>query len=127
MWCCALIPLGLFLVVGPMMAGGRGGLRPYLVSLAAGWGIFLLFAIANGPSTIEAFANWRDNLPMIIGLASLMVSSAGLGGLVVWVRSVEEQGDARPGRCRQCGYDLRASPDRCPECGTPTRHQPERV
>jgi hypothetical protein len=40
-----------------------------------------------------------------------------LGGLVWIVKPFHKR--HRPGCCRRCGYDLRATPHRCPECGTP--------
>jgi len=37
----------------------------------------------------------------------------------VAIRLVERWREVKPGTCRNCGYDLRATPERCPECGTP--------
>jgi hypothetical protein len=60
--------------------------------------------ITSGPlgaclATASVFAGF-------FGLCSLLLSKSEIRLIRV-----------REGRCRDCGYDLRATPTRCPECG----------
>jgi hypothetical protein len=59
----------------------------------------------NGPETIVVLPYW---LLLIVSLPLPIYST------IAHLRAARA---SRPGRCRACGYDLRATPDRCPECG----------
>jgi hypothetical protein len=55
-----------------------------------------------------------------IGYPTLAIATSALPALFLGriARRQWRQRRNRPGRCRSCGYDLRATPARCPECGT---------
>jgi hypothetical protein len=66
---------------------------------------------------------WHRRLDVQVASVPHWELAAGTGVLpLVWLgrsvrRGLARRAFRRLGRCRACGYDLRASPGRCPECG----------
>jgi hypothetical protein len=57
------------------------------------------------------------SFPCWIPTAAFAVMPLGCWGPRI-LREARRRRRAGRGRCRACGYDLRATPERCPECGT---------
>ena len=101
---------------------GPAALKTTAVVVAACSGVLLLMWVrsaATFPRNVftEATAAQQAVLLLTLGVWPVLTVIVG----AVASRSLWKTGhQLRPGRCRQCGYDLRATPGRCPECGTPT-------
>ena len=69
------------------------------------------------------YLHGRTTPPLVPSMTEVIVPTwlacgAGLTPLAVLaVRRIRRVRRRVPGRCRHCGYDLRASTGRCPECG----------
>jgi hypothetical protein len=72
------------------------------------------FAMANSEDGVYVRRQFACPYWFITLLTAILPSAR----LVAWRRRARHL-RMRPGLCRHCGYDCRATPDRCPECGTP--------
>jgi hypothetical protein len=83
---------------------GGPGRRPFGVGVARTW------SVTNHGGPIRQF----DGIAAPHCLIALALT---LPAFFSAARRWRHKRSRRPGMCRHCGYDLRATPDRCPECG----------
>jgi hypothetical protein len=76
---------------------------------------FELLRVDFGISGVPVVVERRILLPY--WFVSLVSSLLFLRGFVAWRRLRRQARWDATGRCRDCGYDLRANTRRCPECG----------
>jgi hypothetical protein len=81
------------------------------------WG----FAYHRGPQAGIEYGDWMitpsDVLAAPYWFIAGLFALAPMLGAVRWSGLYRDGRRSRLGRCRGCGYDMRATPERCPECG----------
>ncbi len=98
-----------FIVVGAYSGRGESNIEEKLLASGSG---FRAIALPDRKLQVQTWDFWQLNL-IPAGFAALMLSA--LLAVGEWI--LHRRRTRTAGRCRVCGYDLRATPDRCPECG----------
>lgn len=79
---------------------------------------WLGFSAHTGRTDPTHTSPFGGNRPYVTVIIPHWMLAAAAGVLPAWWMIRRRRASRlRPGHCRRCGYDLRATPDRCPECG----------
>ena len=70
--------------------------------------------IGSGPGGYTILHTQTNSVSFPFWCVAMVLAAGGLPSVLSVMRRLRR----KPGHCRHCGYDLRATPDRCPECGT---------
>ncbi len=73
-------------------------------------------------SPVDGEAEYWDCQGIQTPVWGIAVPLLAFPSMLYWKKSSRRR--MREARCRQCGYDLRATPERCPECGAGTKVGP---
>ncbi len=120
MWGVSLFWIAGISVIKASVVFGEGGLA-FIYYTDSWWGWDRVFAEPVGWTLTLGFY-----LPYVVEEPNLsqhvldmpfwlLLTIAAIPTAVLWRR---DRRTVKPGHCRQCGYDLRASKKMCPECGT---------
>ena len=96
------------------LAKTAGAVAVAVISAVAGvaFAFFGLLGLSGGLTDTSE----RENVET--GIVFLLMAGGAVLFFLGAVATLRDRDPGPPGRCRRCGYDLRATPARCPECGT---------
>ena len=96
----------------------RTSLTPGSVSLDAAQHPRHQLVYEHGEVALQQFGSNAKHPESEVSIAYLAMVYPLMFVMGLWFLTFLDGRGSRPGMCRVCGYDLRASADRCPECGT---------